>query len=87
MLADGEKGIGICILGGRGLPWQMTVVYAAFCSCSLQPLFLLYSHIRLDPGVNTGGLQFDNLCSHFVAGRKVKYTDNPIFTEVAKISF
>lgn len=34
-LADGERGIGICILGGRELPWQMTVVYAAFCSYSL----------------------------------------------------
>jgi len=67
MLADGERGwvtgIGICILGGRGLPWQMAVVYNAFCSCGLQSLFLPYSHILLDPGVSTHALQLENLCS------------------------
>lgn len=60
MLADGERewvtGIAICILGGRGLPWHMSVVYTAFCSCSPQFLFSPYSQIPLDPGVNTGDL-------------------------------
>lgn len=65
----------------------MAIIYIAFCSrtlqCSTHPLF----HILLDPEVNIGGLHLENLCSHYVAGKKVRQRENPNHTEVAEICF